>query len=450
MAGGGPISSGGSNSNFDSSKNYTPAISLVAGLFFMIGFITVLNDVLIPTMKEIFQFKDDETWKLMLIQFCFFFAYGIMSVPGGAIIKKIGYKNGTVLSVVLVVIGLLLFYPASEYAIYGLFLSALFVIGLGFAIMQVAINPYLVALGSPETGASRLNLGGALNSTATFIGPILGAWMLLNECSKGTERLGLLQNSYLIFAGLFVLVAVVLLMMKLPKISIENEEGDELKESIFSFSHLLYGSGAIFFYVGAEVVIGSLLVVYLRSDVMGSIPEKLATTMVAYYWGGAMIGRFAGSALTRKIAPNKALAFVSAMAFILIGLSMVPVLLETSVSVPTIDVGNHCESGDFYMGLTSVQLPLAGLCLISIGLFNSIMWPSIFPLGISKLGKYTSKGSGLMVTMVAGGAFVSLFQGFLADKIGYTYSFVTCLVCYAYIFFFAIKGYKVKKSGEKL
>jgi FHS family L-fucose permease-like MFS transporter len=449
MAGGAPINFSTNNSSADPNTKYTVSIILMAGLFFVIGFITVLNDVLIPIMKDTFDFKDDENWKLLLIQFSFFMAYGILSIPAGNLIKAIGYKKGTVYALLIVAAGLLLFYPASELASYGLFLFALFIVGSGFALLQVAINPYLIALGSPETGAARLNLGGALNSTATFIGPVFGSFYLLNEClMTKTETLATTRTLYVAIAFLIIAIAVLMLFMKLPKLSIENEKDEVLSGSIFEFSHLIFGAGAIFFYVGAEVVIGSLLVVYLKSDTMGNIPEKFAANLVAYYWAGAMIGRFVGSKITQKIAPNKALAFVGIGAFILIFLSMTDIMIHNSITVPVINMGEDCTTLEFYFNFKSLTVPLAAICLILIGLFNSIMWPSIFPLGIARLGKYTSRGSGLMVTMVAGGALVSLLQGILADQIGYRYSFALCLVCYAYITFFALKGYKPIKAAD--
>jgi len=449
MAGGTPIHFSSNNTSTDPNAKYTAAIALMATLFFLIGFITVLNDVLIPIMQKVFGFSKNENWKLLLIQFSFFMAYGLLSIPGGWLVKNIGYKKGTIYSLFVVSFGLLLFYPASEYASYGLFLVALFFVGGGFAILQVAINPYLIALGTPETGAARLNLGGALNSTATAIGPIFGSYVLLNECiTNQTDVLGTIRSLYVAIALLAIAIASFMFFMKLPKLSIENDKHEILEGSIFEFKHLLYGAGAIFFYVGAEVVIGSLLVVYLKSDTMGNIPEKFAASLVAYYWAGAMIGRYMGSNLTKHIAPNKALAFVAIVAFTLIFLSMTDVMINQHVSIPVINMGEHCVTGEFYFNFKSLTVPFAAVCLLLIGLFNAIMWPSIFPLGIARLGKYTSRGSGLMVTMVAGGAFVSLLQGFLADKFGYRYSFALCLICYAYIIFFALKGYKPGKAAD--
>jgi FHS family L-fucose permease-like MFS transporter len=449
MAGGAPINFSSNNSSTDPQANYIPAIALMAALFFVIGFITVLNDILIPIMKGIFHFTDKENWKLSLIQFSFFMAYGLLSVPSGWLVKTIGYKKGTIYALLIVAFGLLLFYPASIASSYPLFLVALFFIGSGFALLQVAINPYLIALGTPETGAARLNLGGALNSTATAIGPIFGSVILLNECiTHPADILGTVRTFYVCVALLIIAIASFMFFMKLPKLSIENDKDEVLEGSIFQFRHLLFGAGAIFFYVGAEVVVGSLLVIYLKSDTMGNIPEKFAAGLLAYYWAGAMIGRFAGSKLTQHIAPNKALAFVAIVAFALIFLSMTDFMIHHHTSIPVINMGEDCETGEAYFNFKSLTIPFAAVCLLLIGLFNSIMWPSIFPLGIARLGKYTSRGSGIMVTMVAGGAFVTLLQTILSSAIGLRYSFALCLICYAYIIFFAVKGYKPTKVAD--
>lgn len=445
MAGGGP--SGGSKVTLENQGNqsYGFALTMMIVLFFMIGFITVLNDVLIPSMKEIFNFKEDENWKLMLIQFAFFIAYGVMSIPAGMIINKFGYKKGLILALGVIAAGLLLFVPASLVESYVFFLVALFIVGNGLAILQVAINPYIVALGPEETGASRLNFGGALNSTATAVGPILGAWLILDECVSPQEKIGLVRGPYIALAIIIIVIAAVLSASKLPKLRTEAATGTKVSGSAWDFMHLRLGAGAIFFYVGAEVAIGSLLVIYLKTEAMGSIPENLASSLVAYYWSSAMIGRFIGSAVTKRIQANKALSFVAVAALLLIGLSMFGPLLEAKMSIPVIAMGNDCDTGAFNLGFTPVTVPVAAFCLVLVGLMNSIMWPSIFPLGIAKLGEHTSQGSGFMVTMVVGGAFIPLLQGALADSIGFRYSFIICAVCYVYILFFAIKGYKMGK-----
>lgn len=430
--------------NYDPKTNYTAPLVLMISLYFMIGFITVMNDVLIPSLKGLFQFGPTETWKVMLIQFCFFIAYGIMSIPAGIIIKKIGYKKGLALALSIMGLGLLLFVPASMVISYGLFLFALFVVAIGLAILQVAINPYISALGAPETASSRMNLGGALNSFATFIGPIIGAAFILVEGLKDpVAKAEAVRGPYILLALLTFTIAAILYFVNLPKISSQEAETGET-ESIFKFKHLLYGSGAIFFYVGAEVAIGSLLILYLKNDF--GVDERMASGLVAYYWGSSMIGRLIGSALGQKIKSETMLTAVTVVALVLVACSMTTVFSEIKMNVPVMVM--KTDNG-VYFNFPLVNVPVAAFLLVVVGLFNSVMWPCIFPLGISKLGTATSNGSGLMVTMVAGGAFIPLFQGILADKIGYQYSFAVCLFCYAYILFFAVKGYKTDYLEKK-
>lgn len=435
-------------SNYNPNVNYTVPLTLMVTLFFMIGFITVLNDVLIPTMKEIFHFGPDDNLKLMLIQFSFFIAYGVMSIPAGMIIEKLGYKKTLSIALGVIATGLLLFVPAAETASYPFFLVALFIVANGLAILQVAINPYLIALGSPETGAARLTFGGTLNSTATAVGPIIGAWLILDECVKGADRIHLVKGPYIGLALIIMSIAGVLFFLKLPKIeSIESEDKAHSGHSIMEYPHLLLGALAIFFYVGAEVAIGSFLVVYLKDDFQ--IAEKHASALVAYYWSSAMIGRAIGSLVTAKINPAKALAFVSGVALLLVVLSMTGIMMSIGVTIPVLEVGNDCTTGNFFIGFIPVEVPLGAFLLVLVGLFNAIMWPVIFPLGIKNLGPLTSKGSGLMVTMVIGGAFIPLIQGALADAIGYQYSFALVLICYGYILYYALVGHKPKGPGAE-
>ncbi len=435
------------SSGYDPKANYTAPLILMVSLFFMIGFITVLNDVLIPSLKGLFELK---AWQAMLIQFCFFGAYFVMSYPAGLIIQKVGYKKGLTLALAIMGLGLFMFVPASMLVSYGFFLCALFVVASGLTILQVAINPYLIALGPEETGASRLNLGGALNSTATFLGPIIGgAFILKHYHAADFASLELLNQAkadavrgpYIVLALLTIGIAAILYFMTLPQIS--SEVGAEKAEgSAFDFQHLIYGAGAIFFYVGAEVAIGSLLVLYLAEADMGAVPEKTASSLLAYYWGSAMVGRFIGSAVGQKIRAEVLLRIVALIALVLVFLSMMSFTLTSWVDIPVMILQTD-ES--FAINFVPAHVPLAAFLLVLVGLFNSVMWPSIFPLGIAKLGPHTSKGSGVMVMMVVGGAVVPLLQGILADSIGYRYSFIVCAVCYAYLLFFAVKGYKAGK-----
>ena len=405
----------------------------------MIGFITVMNDVLIPSLKGVFNIT--ENWKLMMIQFCFFGAYGIMSIPAGSIIAKIGYKKGLTLALSIMGTGLFMFVPAASMMSFEFFLVALFIVACGLTILQVAINPYIISLGRPETGAARLNLGGALNSTATFIGPIIGGALILKPgLIDAVAKADAVKGPYIVLALITIAIGVLLYFITLPKLEVEEEV--KTTDSYGKYKHLLFGSGAIFFYVGAEVAIGSLLILYLHKDF--GVDEKMASSLVAYYWGSAMIGRFIGSALGQTIKANVMLAAVSIGAIALIVLSMVG--FTTPINIPVMIMNTDPS---FSITFINQPIPMAAFFLVLVGLLNSVMWPCIFPLGIAKLGSFTSKGSGLMCSMIVGGAFIPLIQGAIADSIGYKLSFIVCVVCYLYLLFFAVKGYKTDYLDEK-
>jgi MFS transporter, FHS family, L-fucose permease len=473
MAGGAPISSN-TTSNYDPSKNYSLPMAIMTALFFMIGFITVLNDVLIPSLKGLFELQG---WQAMLIQFCFFTAYFVMSPPAGLIINKVGYKKGLMIGLAITALGLFLFIPAASVVSYGLFLFALFTVGSGFAIIQVAINPYIPMLGAPETASSRLNLGGAFNSVATFIGPIIGGWLILSvdysSLIQGLEgevltdtlnhaKAASVRFPYIILAFVTILIAGLLAFIKLPQITGESVDEDATGSHL-DFKHLKFGAGAIFFYVGTEVAIGSLLILYLQDPSMGALKEEFGSALLAYYWGGAMVGRFLGFIILKKIKAEIGLRTVSAIAFALVLFSMFSITIDSTMDLSVLRMLNDKFTGDFSIGFETIQIPVAAFLLVLVGLCNSIMWPSIFPLGIRGLGQHTSKGSGLMVSMVLGGAIVPLVQSVLATGIrinndteyllgfggvGYRFSFIVCLICYAYIFMFAFKWYKSGKVAS--
>lgn len=423
---------------------YTVPLVIIVSLYFMIGFITVMNDVLIPALKGLFEFGPYETWKVMLIQFSFFIAYGLMSIPSGVIINKIGYKNGLILSLTIMAFGLLLFVPASILVSYVFFLFALFIIAVGLALLQVAINPYITALGPAETASARMNTGGALNSFATFLGPIIGAAFILNNhFTDPSEKAAAVRGPYIALAILTFAIALVLYFVNLPKIESQTSGKSRFRD-LFQYRHLMYGSGAIFFYVGAEVAIGSLLILYLQNDF--GVHERLASGLVAYYWGSAMIGRLVGSLLGEKVRAERMLAVVSLVAGILIILSVSGILKEIYVRIPVMLMTTETSIAFEFPRL---EISLSVIALISIGFFNSVMWPCIFPLSIRDLGASTSKASGWMITMVAGGAFIPFIQGLVKDQVGYNYSFLICLLCYMYIYVFAVKGYKTDYLKSK-
>ena len=395
-----------------SQQNHTPALVVLTTLFFMMGFITCMNDILIPHLKDIF----DLTYvQAMLIQFCFFTAYAIMSIPMGYLVGKIGYKNGVISGFVLTAIGCLLFYPAAGSHSYATFLGALFILASGVTLLQVAGNPYVTLLSKPGKESATLTLVQAFNSLGTTIAPQIGAFLILADATQTVskaEQISSVQIPYLGLAGLLIILAVFVKMIRLPdarKIAEEeSEHNHDGKHSVWQYRHLVFGAAGIFCYVGAEVSIGSLLVSVL--GYLKGLDHASAAKYLSFYWGGAMVGRFLGSAIMAKIAPNRYLAFNATAAVALLG------------------------------GKASADIAM--WALLAIGFFNSIMFPTIFSLATKGLGRFTSSASGVLCTAIVGGAVVPVVQGWAADTYGLMISFVVSAICYVYIVFFAIKGYK--------
>jgi len=400
-----------------SQQNHTPALVVLTTLFFMMGFITCMNDILIPHLKDIF----DLTYvQAMLIQFCFFTAYAIMSIPMGYLVGKIGYKNGVISGFVLTAIGCLLFYPAAGSHSYATFLGALFILASGVTLLQVAGNPYVTLLSKPGKESATLTLVQAFNSLGTTIAPQIGAFLILADATQTVskaEQISSVQIPYLGLAGLLIILAVFVKMIRLPdanKIAEEeSEHNHDGKHSVWQYRHLVFGAAGIFCYVGAEVSIGSLLVSVL--GYLKGMDHSSAAKYLSFYWGGAMVGRFLGSAIMAKIAPNRYLAFNATAAVALLGVSMLA-------------------------GKASADIAM--WALLAIGFFNSIMFPTIFSLATKGLGRFTSSASGVLCTAIVGGAVVPVVQGWAADTYGLMISFVVSAICYVYIVFFAIKGYK--------
>ena len=400
-----------------SQQNHTPALVVLTTLFFMMGFITCMNDILIPHLKDIF----DLTYvQAMLIQFCFFTAYAIMSIPMGYWVGKIGYKNGVISGFVLTAIGCLLFYPAAGSHSYATFLGALFILASGVTLLQVAGNPYVTLLSKPGKESATLTLVQAFNSLGTTIAPQIGAFLILADATQTVskaEQISSVQIPYLGLAGLLIILAVFVKMIRLPdanKIAEEeSEHNHDGKHSVWQYRHLVFGAAGIFCYVGAEVSIGSLLVSVL--GYLKGLDHASAAKYLSFYWGGAMVGRFLGSAIMAKIAPNRYLAFNATAAVALLGVAMLA-------------------------GKASADIAM--WALLAIGFFNSIMFPTIFSLATKGLGRFTSSASGVLCTAIVGGAIVPVVQGWAADTYGLMISFVVSAICYVYIVFFAIKGYK--------
>ncbi|KZN39739.1 sugar MFS transporter [Pseudoalteromonas luteoviolacea] len=400
----------------DYPKNIGFALSALTSLFFMWGFITCLNDILIPYLKGAFQLSYTQA---MLVQFCFFGAYFIVSIPAGNLVGKIGFQKGIVLGLAIAALGCVLFVPAAIIGLYEVFLLALFVLASGITVLQVSANPYVSALGKPETAPSRLTLTQAFNSLGTTIAPFFGAYLLFSSeqgtVSNGAEAV---KVPYLILAATLAVLAVVFAVLKLPKLVESKEESSTNTRPLTDHPHLMLGAIGIFLYVGAEVSIGSFLVSFLHQPSIAGLNEAQAAKLIAYYWGGAMIGRFIGAAVMQKIAGGKVLAF---NAVVSMGLII------------------------FAVNQTGA---LAMWAMLAVGLFNSIMFPTIFSLAISGLGKDASRGSGLLCLAIVGGAIIPIWQGILADNIGLESSFFLPAACYIFITYFGLWGCH-KKSGKE-
>ena len=400
-----------------SQQNHTPALVVLTTLFFMMGFITCMNDILIPHLKDIF----DLTYvQAMLIQFCFFTAYAIMSIPMGYLVGKIGYKNGVIGGFLLTAIGCLLFYLAAGSHSYPTFLGALFILASGVTLLQVSGNPYVTLLAKPGKESATLTLVQAFNSLGTTIAPKIGALLIFTDAAQKAskaEQIASVQIPYLGLAGLLILLAVFVKMIRLPdarKIAVEeSEHNHDGKHNVWQYKHLVFGMVGIFCYVGAEVSIGSFMVNIL--GFLKGLSHAEGADMLTYYWGGAMFGRFLGSAVMTRVAPNRYLAFNASVA--------------TALLVIAIMVGKG-------------NADVAMWALIAIGFFNSIMFPTIFSLATKNLGKFTNSASGILCTAIVGGALIPLLQGKIADDFGMMISYVAPAVCYLYIVFFALKGYK--------
>lgn len=382
---------------------YKKAISSLTLLFFMMGFITCLNDILVPYLKEIFELTYVQA---ALIQFCFFGAYGLTSIPASRLIEKVGYQTGMVIGFAITAIGCLLFFPAVSFHTYALFLMALFVLASGVVILQVAANPYVTVIGPAETASSRLTMVQAFNSFGTFLAPFFGSYFILSKLDVTTSAEGV-KYPYLFIALVLVLIAVVLSRVHFPKIDSSTEESGSWS-SVLKEPNVILGMIGIFTYVGAEVSIGSFLVNYCME--LSPMVETEAAKLVAYYWGGAMIGRFLGIFTLKAFSPGKVLAFHSLLA---IGLILFSINSTGNVAI--------------------YSLLLVGVC-------NSIMFPTIFTLGVKGLGASAHKASGLLATAILGGAVIPMITGGLADGAGLRMAFIVPALCYGYIVIFGLRN----------
>lgn len=385
------------------------ALVSLTSLFFMWGFITCLNDILIPYLKGAFALSYTQA---MLVQFCFFGAYFIVSLPAGVLVSKIGYKKGIVSGLTLASVGSLLFYPAAEMGVYGLFLLALFVLASGITILQVSANPYVSALGPSKTASSRLTMTQAFNALGTTVAPFFGAWLIFSgiEHTEAVDATAV-QMPYLLITGTLLTLAFIFSLLKLPDLG-KSQQTEISIGKAWQYRHLKLGALGIFLYVGAEVAIGSFLVSFFSEPSIAGMAESEAAQYIAYYWGGAMIGRFIGAVVMQHVAAGKVLAFNAVAVMILLGVAI------------------------------TLDGPVAMWAILAVGLFNSIMFPTIFSLAINELGDATSHAAGVLCLAIVGGAIIPLGQGMLADSIGVQLAFILPALCYLYIAYYGLSGSK--------
>ena len=436
MAGGSslPVSVQASTPVTGTGNKYMAPLVVLTSLFFMWGFITCLNDIIIPHLKGIFELNYAQA---MMVQFAFFTAYFIVSLPSGAIVTKLGYKNGIIIGLCTAGLGCLMFYPAAGQRSYALFLLALFVLAAGITLLQVAANPFVAVLGKPETASSRLTLTQALNSLGTTIAPLFGSVLILSTAVKSGDEIkqmapaaaeayrvaeaSSVQTPYVGLAAALFVLAVFIAIFRLPKIdssgASEHDVGESLHKSAWAYRHLVLGAVAIFVYVGAEVAIGSVLVNYFKEPSIGGLPEAQGAKYVSFYWGGAMVGRFIGTLTLRMFRPGKVLALHALGATALVLLTM----LATG--------------------------GVAMWAIIAVGLFNSIMFPTIFTIAIDGLGKHTSQGSGILCMAIVGGALIPPLQGMIADKIGIHHCFIIPVICYLFIAWYGANGHQPVRTA---
>jgi FHS family L-fucose permease-like MFS transporter len=424
------------------SKNFRSAFVVITILFFLWGFITVLVDSLIPRLKDVFELSYFEAG---LVQFAFFAAYAVFSVPAGFLLSRIGYQKGIVLALLTMALGCLLFYPAAAVRSFPVFLIGYFTLAAGITILQVAANPYVSVLGTEAGASSRLNLSQAFNSLGTAIAPVVGAMFLLSDSIMSSEEISVLteaemrryytteasavQLPFLWIAAFIGMLALLFVFIKLPKLMQESPKGGYFK--LLHNKTVLLGVIGIFLYVGAEVAIGSYLVNYfmdmelaivitqnetmkniaqriLNSD-LGSVDGKaIVGAFVLFYWSGAMIGRFIGSYLTKVLAPAKVLGAFALSAIILLLLSM------------------------------NTEGMVAMWSILAVGLFNSIMFPTIFALTLEGLGDLKPQASGLLCMAIVGGAIVPPLYGLLTDHVGFKTALFLMIICYGFILFFGL------------
>jgi FHS family L-fucose permease-like MFS transporter len=404
-------------------QNYRPALTLLASLFFIWGFITVINNTLLPHLRAVFSLSYTQT---TLLESVWFIAYFVASLPSAWLIERVGYQRSMVTGLVIMAAGALLMIPAARIPSYAVVLTALFVIASGITLLQVAANPYVAVVGPAESAPARLNLVQAFNSLGTTLAPLFGGYLILGRSVSGTatadagaltiaERLADAQSvqlPYLLVAAVLVVLAVVIGRFPLPAMGVAVSrvpKSERQMHSLWKHRNLVFGIPAIFIYLIAEIGVSNLFINFVSQPTIGNLSHEQASHYLFLLWGGMMVGRFAGSFLMRRVRAESVLAAASAGAFL--------VVLLASVA-----------SGH-----------LAMWALISVGLFHSIMFPTIFTLGIRGLGPLTEEGSGLLIMAIAGGSLV-IVQGALADAFGLQASFLLTACCELYVLFYGLWG----------
>ena len=418
--------------NKNKANSFLVPLLIVMVLMFFWNMSRNINDVLIPHLKRACQLTDFQS---SLVQSAFFGAYFLVALPSGWYIEKKGYRAGMVTGLLISALGACIFYPAAETRYYPFFLAALFVMAAGFALLEVTASPYITKLGDSDGASGRLSLSAAIGSVGATIAPYLASLLLLHKKDIPQETIkafspvelqsflateaNLVKLPYFSLAGLFILMAVLLLFVKLPTIKDEENESGEKKafSHIFRFHHTLYGVGAEFFYVGAEVGIVSFIIRYSKWLHLPGLTEQKAALFITAFMGLVLVGRLGGAYILNKIKPNMVLAFCSCGAFAMVTLAIF---------------------SDGYFSLC---------CLSIVGFFTSVIYPIIFSLSIKDLGGYTKTASSVFILGIVGGAIVPPIMGYVSDVVGIKFSFIAPLVCYLYLLFFALKGHEVKNKG---
>ena len=402
--------------------DYRRTLALLASLFFMWGFITVINNTLLPHLRAVFELNYTQT---TLIESVWFIAYFLASIPSAKLIERIGYKHSMVIGLLVMAAGALLMIPAARIPSYGVVLMALFVIACGITLLQVAANPYVAVIGTPESAPVRLNLVQAFNSMGTTLAPLFGGYLILGRSTSGTsqsnaaltyaERMAdaqAVQLPYLIVAVVLVVLSLVIARYKLPDIAAATRRlaaAARKQHSLWRHRNLVFGVPAIFIYLIAEIGVSNLFINFVSAPEIGDLTHERASHYLFLLWGGMMVGRFIGSYLMRAVRAELVLGAASVGAFIVM---MIAILTHG---------------------------PVAMWALVSVGLFHSIMFPTIFTLGIRGLGPLTEEGAGILIMAIAGGALVVL-QGSFADRFGLQRSFVLTAICEIYVLFYALWG----------